>query len=282
MYQRLRKLYSVPILRFIWDGVLVYFDRRIGQAAACLTYFVVLSIFPVLICVSYLLGLANIDILNMISNLDSFLPEDAMAILKGYLVNVSYRRTPALFIAGLVACLFSASAAYRTISQVILDVYAYTPRSPLRNILVSILYPPALLVTLILSVVVVITGEKTRAALSAHLPFLAQYLDQWLWLRYALLFAIFFLFILSVLALASPRGSPKTPMTISSLAASVALVAASAAFSAFIGMSSQYSLIYGSLVSIVVLLILLDLCAQVLFLTIVFTSVWYKRRTGGQ
>ena len=43
-------------------------------------------------------------------------------------------------------------------------------------------------------------------------------------------------------------------------------------------MSSRYSLIYGSLVSIVVLLIWLYLCGQILFLAIVFTSVWYKKR----
>ena len=67
-------------------------------------------------------------------------------------------------------------------------------------------------------------------------------------------------------------------MMVSSLAATLALVAASGFFSWFIGMSSRYSLIYGSLVSIVVLLIWLYLCGQILFLALVFTSVWYRNR----
>ena len=41
-------------------------------------------------------------------------------------------------------------------------------------------------------------------------------------------------------------------------------------------MSSRYSLGYGSLVSLIILLIWLYLCGQILFIGIVFTSVWYK------
>ena len=281
MRKTLRKLWSSPPMRFLWDVVMVYFNRRISQSAACLAYFVLLTVFPVLICVSYLLGLANIDITNMITQLQPILPDDALVVIKSYLMYVSYRQTPGLFIAGLAACWFSAAAAYRTIAQVILDVYDYVPRSPLRSMLISILFPPALLLTLDLSVIVVVTGEKTLQAIVDRLPFLDQVLGLWNWLRYVLLFAIFFLFILAVLIMASPRGTPRAPMMVSSLAATLALVAASGFFSWFIGMSSRYSLIYGSLVSIVVLLIWLYLCGQILFLAIVFTSVWYKKRRKG-
>ena len=272
------KLCSSPPVLFLREGLMLYFSRRIPQAAACLAYFVLLTVFPVLICVSYLLGLANIDVASLISQLQAFLPDAALELLEGYLRYVSYHQTTGLFIAGLIGCWFSAAAAYRTIARVILDVYDYVPRSPLRSLAVSILFPPALLLTLDLSVIVVVTGEKTLQAIVDRLPFLGSVLDLWNWLRYVLLFAIFFLFILAVLIMASPRGSPRTPMMVSSLTATLALVVASGFFSWFIGMSSRYSLIYGSLVSIVVLLIWLYLCGQILFLAIVFTSVWYKKR----
>ena len=66
---------------------------------------------------------------------------------------------------------------------------------------------------------------------------------------------------------------------VSGIAAALALVVCSAVFSWFIGLSSRYSLVYGSLMSIVVLLIWLYLCGQILFLAVVFTSVWYKNRS---
>ncbi len=278
MRKLLQKLFSLPPAQFLRDGVLTYFNLRVPQAAACLAYFVLLAVFPVLICVSYLLGLAHIDITSVINQLEPILPMEALVVIKSYLMYISYRQSPGLFIAGLAACWFSAAAAYRTIARVILDVYDYVARSVIRSMAVSILFPPALLLTLDMSIIVVVTGEMTLRSLAERLPFLHDVLGLWSWLRYVLLFAIFFLFILAVLTMASPSGTPRTPMMVSSLAATLALVAASGFFSWFISMSSRYSLIYGSLVSIVVLLIWLYLCGQILFLAIVFTSVWYKKR----
>ncbi|MBP3318902.1 MAG: YihY/virulence factor BrkB family protein, partial [Ruminiclostridium sp.] len=133
-----------------------------------------------------------------------------------------------------------------------------------------------LLLTLDVSVVVVVTGQHTLDFLAEKLPFLGQFLTLWGWLRYVLLFAIFFLFILAVLVMASPRGTLRRPLMVSSLVSTLALVASSGVFSWFIGMSSRYSLVYGSLVSLIVLLVWLYLCGNILFLAIAFTGVWYR------
>ena len=60
--------------------------------------------------------------------------------------------------------------------------------------------------------------------------------------------------------------------------AAAALVAASALFSWFIGLSSRYSLVYGSLASGIILLVWLYLCGNILILGDVFNCVWYRRR----
>ena len=51
---------------------------------------------------------------------------------------------------------------------------------------------------------------------------------------------------------------------LTSLGAALAIVAASALFSWFIGLSSRYALVYGSLASLIVLLVWLYLCAAIL------------------
>ena len=107
-------------------------------------------------------------------------------------------------------------------------------------------------------------------------PVLGGLIGVWSWTRYVLLFSMFFLFILAVLNLAAPLGTPRLPVLVSSLVSALALVVASGIFSWFISLSSRYSLVYGSLVSIIILLLWLYLCGQILFIGIVFTSVWYK------
>jgi membrane protein len=276
--KRLEQLWDSEVVRFLRESVLLYFSCRAPQAAACLAYFLLLTVFPLLICVSYILGMVNIDIASFITSLESVLPKEALSVLSGYLGYISAHQGAGLFIAGLMACWFSAAAAFRTITRVILDVYTEVSQSMVRGMVVSVAFPLALLLTIDLSVLVVTTGQRTLEVIGAHLPFDVESFQPWSWLRYLLLFSIFYLFLLAVFTLAAPRGTPRVPMMLSGLVCALALVTASALFSWFIGLSSRYSLVYGSLVSIIILLVWLYLCGQILFLGIIFTSVWYKRR----
>lgn len=273
-----RALWASPPVRFIRQCAALYFGQRVSQASACLAYFVLLTAFPLLICVSYLLSLAHIDVAALVSEVHGVLPDAALDVLESYLFYISYRQSSALFLAGLAGCWLSAAAAYRTIARMIRGVYGVEKADPFRNMLFSILFPPALLLTLALSVVVVTTGQHTLQLLAEHVPFLGQFLQLWVWLRYVLLFAVFFLVLTALLAAASPSGTAWVPVAATSLVATVALVVSSGVFSWFISLSSRYSLVYGSLVSLVVLLIWLYLCGQILFLAMIFTNVWLKNR----
>ena len=52
-------------------------------------------------------------------------------------------------------------------------------------------------------------------------------------------------------------------------------------FSWFIGMSSRYSLVYGSLASLIILLVWLYFCGNILLVGAVAGRVWFHRRDGG-
>ena len=111
MRKRLEQLWDSEVVRFLRESVLLYFSCRAPQAAACLAYFLLLTVFPLLICVSYILGMVNIDIASFITSLESVLPKEALSVLSGYLGYISAHQGAGLFIAGLMACWFSAAAA---------------------------------------------------------------------------------------------------------------------------------------------------------------------------
>lgn len=274
--KRSRSFWDIPLVSFLRESIFCYFDCRGPQAAACLSYFVLLTIFPILICVSSILGLVDIDIVSLSADLENILPQAALNVIRGYLSYVSMHQSAGLFFAGLAACWLSAAAAFRTIARVIIDVYEDVSQSMVRGVVNSILFPFALLLTLDLSIIVVVTGGRTLASLAQRFPFLNNVLQLWSWSRYVVLFAVFLLFVLAVLNLASPKGTPRVPMLVSGLVSAFALVVSSAMFSWFIGLSSRYSLVYGSLMSLIVLLVWLYLCGQILFLGVVFTGVWYQ------
>ena len=165
-----------------------------------------------LICVSYILGLVNIDVAGLLSQLQNILPSAALDVLGGYLGYISMRQSPGLFLAGLAGCWFSAAAAFRTITRVMIDMYDAISQSMVRGLLVSILLPFALLLTVDLSVMVVVTGQRTLDAIIRRFPFWRGVAGVWAWTRYLLLFCLFSLFILAVLNLAAPPGhAPDAP-----------------------------------------------------------------------
>ena len=128
------------------------------------------------------------------------------------------------------------------------------------------------LLTIYLSVVVIFTGEWFFWLLEERLPrSVAQLIPPlsglWRWMRYLLLFCFVLLLVLVVYRAGTPRKAMRTRMVVlSSLATALAIAAASAVFSWFIGVSSRYALVYGSLASLIILLVWLYLCGCILLL----------------
>ena len=136
-----------------------------------------------------------------------------------------------------------------------------------------------LLLTIYLSMLVVLTGEwLMNLASRFRWMSVLELLLNWQWMRFLMLFGLVLLFILLVYRMSAPRGKPRPPVFSGALLASAALVGASALFSWFIGMSSRYSLVYGSLASVIILLVWLYLCGNIIILGNVFNCVWYTRK----
>ena len=290
-----RSLLRLPPVAFVWGVVDTYNRLGVARAAAALAYFLILTLFPLLMCVNFFIGLLPLSPEDVFSALDSILPRESLSLILDYLDYVSAipqsQSTPLL-----LACLFtiglSASAGLRTLLQTMDELYQVRRINSLHRLVLSVSLSLLFLLTIYLSIVVIFTGEWFFRLLESRLPQalldlvpLVTLSQLWGWLRYLLLFLLVFLFVLLVYRMAAPRGRPRPPILTGAFLAAVALVAATALFSWFIGLSSRYSLVYGSLASVIILLVWLYLCGNILVLGNVFNCVWYrhkKRRVTGE
>ena len=272
----MRRLWNSRPVRFVRDMVELYFEKRVSRSAAELAYFLILSFFPLIICVNALVGMLRIDIQSVLEVADTFIPAGVQNILTDYLGYIGGNQS-GLLTAGIIMTLFSASAAFRSLMNIMDDLYEQKRFEGLRQVAASVLYSVLLLVTVYVSGVVVLTGSWFFRLLERLLPFdLPE--TNWPWLRFVILFCLVLLLILIIYRLSAPREDPRPPVFTGALLASVALVAASGLFSYFIGMSTQYSLVYGSLASVIILMVWLYLCGNILILGNVFNCVWYRHK----
>jgi len=275
----LKVMWNSSPVRFVREVIDVYFKKHISRSAAELAYFLILTFFPILICINAFIGTLHLDPGVVLEAAATFVPQESLGILGDYISYITINQSPALLIAGVVMTVVSASSAVRALMNVMDDIYGHGSSLGIWRMVVSMLFSVLLLITIYLSMVVVMTGSWFFQSLEALLNFgLVQSVGDWQWMRFLLLFSIVFLFVLLIYRISTPRGSPRPPLLTGGILASVCLVAFSMLFSWFIGLSSRYALVYGSLASVIILLVWLYLCGNILILGSVFNSVWYQHK----
>lgn len=273
----MRRLWNSGPVRFVRELVEMYFSAHVSRSAAELAYFLILTFFPLLICINAFVGTLHLDINLVLDELERFLPGGVAAIVADYVQYITQNQSLGMFLAGLFVTLLSASAAVRSLINIMEDIYGRINYPGFWRLVASLAFSILLLITMYLSIVVLLTGNWFFHLLEHYLH-LPDLITGWQWLRFVLLFALVLFFILLLYRVTAPIGKPRPPVLTGAFLAAMALAAASILFSWFIGMSSRYSLVYGSLASVIIMLVWLYLCGNILILGNVFNCVWYRRK----
>ena len=279
----MKKILSFPPVSFGVKAAELYLEIGAPRAAAALSYFLILTLSPLLVCVNYFIGLFHLDLENLLLSLDQFLPDEVLLVMRDYLGYVAGSQSRALLLVSLVTILISASAGLRTLLAAMDGLHGVKNTHAVRRVVLSVALSALFLLTIYLSVVVIFTGEWFFWLLEERLPrriaeLIPPLSGLWRWMRYLLLFCFVLLLVLIVYRAGTPRDAMgRRVVVLASLLAALAIVAASALFSWFIGMSSRYALVYGSLASLIILLVWLYLCGNILLLGAVAGRVLENR-----
>ena len=275
-----RFLRAHPPVRFAADVVDVYFSKRVSRAAAELAYFLILTFFPIMICISAFVNELRLDLPSLVDHADPFLPEGVLRLFQDYLTYIDTNQSSAMLFSGVFLTVLFASAAVRGLMNIMAELYGRSTFRGIGQLIASILFSILLLATIYLSLAVVVTGNWFFHLLGQvlRLEDLVERFGTWQWVKYLLLLGMVFLFILLLYRFAAPLDKPRPPVVPGAMAASAALAIASMVFSLLMGNSARYSLIYGSLASVILLLVWLYLCGNIIILGSCFNRVWYSRK----
>ena len=280
MKRLLERFLRLPPVAFVSDVVELYFSCRVSRAAAELAYFLVLTFFPILICVSAFVSKLNLEMTALLEEASYVLPQEVLSIFRDYLGYIDTHQSDAMLVAGVIMSAAFASAAVRGLMNVMHEVYGRATFRGVHQLVASLVFSVLLLVTIYLSITVVVTGNWFFHMLGQLLKLdnLVAQFGTWPWGKYLLLTALVFLFILLLYRFASPLEKPRPPVIPGSLVAAVALTISSMIFSYFMENSTKYSLVYGSLTSVIILLVWLYLCGNILVIGSLVNCVIYHRK----
>ena len=251
-----------------------YFDHHVARDSAALTYYLLFALFPLLIFLNNLVGLLSFDIEGLLSELSTVIPRDVVDLLGQYLGYVSRVSSRTLLWFSLVFTIYFPYRAVNALFQSVRKAYAAgMPAQALRQQLRVLLYTVLFIIAIPLSILSSTIGRRVLDFISDYVYLSDRVIDLWNWLRFVLLGAVLFVMIALLYVLALDARSIRRGILPGVLASLIAWVALSMLFSLYVEHAANYSVIYGSIGTIIVLLLWLYLSATMLIMGAEFNSV---------
>ncbi|MBQ9249724.1 MAG: YihY/virulence factor BrkB family protein [Oscillospiraceae bacterium] len=241
-----------------------YTKRRIPKASAALSYYLTMTLFPVIICLYALLGENYDRTMQILDFVEQFLSADTTMLIRRFIVHVAASNSTALLIAALTVLVTSASAAVRTLQSTIGEMQGGQRFQGLMDLLFSVIFSLAFLAAMYFAILVMFTGRDFLEWINGYLPFV-DVRSSWRWLRFLLLGGIELVIFWGVYEVSKRRCDNYSTLP-GAILSTLAIVAMSSVFSVFIAASARYPLVYGSLASLVLLMFWLYLSCQIIFL----------------
>ena len=249
--------------------------------AAALSYQVFFSLFPFLFFLLALLGALNIpDFLD-------WLIEQGQAVLPGQVTGVveqtvdqirGQAQGSSLLSLWIVITLWSASSAVRTTMHALNVAYDIAEeRSAWKRYLLSILYTILLAVLIIAAVGLMVIGPELAEWLAQQIGLGSVFVVLWVWLRIPAAILLLTIVLALVYYLFPNLDQPFRLITPGAVLAVIVWLAASFGFSFYVNNFASYSAIYGSLGTVIVVLVYLYITASVvLFGAEVNEQIYYE------
>lgn len=238
----------------MWELVGRYFRHGVGNSAAALTYYMIFAFFPFLILLVAVLGMLRLPPLD-ITTLRTFIPADVIALMNSFLLHTQQATSAPLFFFGFVFSAYFPLRAVSCLMDFLGQAYDEKHKRHLAHQgLVIFLFSVGLVVAVVGSILILLAGRRFLLWASAFLPLSLAGIELWNLLRFFLLGALLLL-VLTLLYLVAP-GKKITlrqalPGAVGSL---LCWLAYTIGFSFYVEHMGHYSVIYGSIGAIIVLL----------------------------
>lgn len=278
--------YPLPENRLLRGGYLMlrrYLRHNVAIQGAALAFYLLFTLFPLLIFFSALLGLLHLDVAAILHMLRGVLPGEVVEFIGVYLRHVAENSSLRLLVFGLVFSIYFPMRATNSLMRAVRTAYHLgPPNHPVSHILKTLLYTVMLIIAIALTLTLMTVSDRILAYATVHFGLPAFVAELWGRLRFpaaavAGYFTLFFLY-----ALAQDSRQPWRNIWPGTLAALVAWMTLSWLYALYVESVADYSLLYGSIGTVIVVLIWLYMTAVTLIMGAEFNGTLMALRKERQ
>ena len=247
-----------------------YLNMRLNRSAAALSYFLIMTLFPMLICVQWILGVFGENIVTFLEEMSSIIPSGVLSIIEDYLGYTGSQSNGLLFI-GIITAIYTGAAAFRMLSDSLREIFESRGGSDAARFAFSFVYAIAFLVAVYLFAIIVLAGRWLIALLEPVFEMidsidLIDLAYLWNWFRFVILDVLSAGMLYVIYYFSAWRSPYRMKILPGAVIGSVLFTVVSGVFSWFISSSVKYSTIYGSLASVIILMLWLYILSNIIFI----------------
>ncbi|MBC1545394.1 YihY/virulence factor BrkB family protein [Listeria sp. FSL L7-0233] len=257
----------------MWKKVVKYIKHngivQVGQAvsarvgrndvsgnAAQLAYYMLFSIFPMLLIAATLLAYLHIDKDSVFNMIKEFAPDQIMDFLEDNLNTLLTQKNGGLLSIGIIATLWSASNGMNAVMKSLNKAYGVTnKRNYVVQRLLSMFFTLAMLATVGATLLLLVFGQQIGMFLINHLNFSEDFLSFWNNLRWTVTLIVIFVVFTFLYWVAPNRRSTLISVLPGALFSTIGWTVASVGFAYYVNNFGNYSATYGSIGVIIILML---------------------------
>lgn len=250
-----------------------YFTDGVGSSAAALAYYLIFSMFPFLIFISVLLSFLNLPPLTT-DNFYNIIPIDVLNLVNDYLSQISEMRNASLLFWGLFFTVYATMRAISCLSRSISRAYRLKEKRTFpRYQIQALLFTLIMMVTIFSALIILTFGRTLLTYLSRFLSLDHDIINVWSILRFAVLALLLFTLLFLLYYWLPNKHFSARQVLPGTLAALISWLIVSAGFAFYVENMANYSVVYGSIGAVIVLLLWLYFSAIIIIMGSEFNSV---------
>ncbi|WP_182201470.1 YihY/virulence factor BrkB family protein [Paraliobacillus salinarum] len=241
---------------FIKQLIIRINEDDVAGLSAQLAYFLLLSLFPFLIFLVTLIGYIPLDNVDVIGFFSAYAPAEILELIETNIDHISEQRNGGLLSIGIIGTLWSASNGINAIMRAFNKAYDVEEnRSFIVSRLIAIVLTIAMLLVIVMAFLLPIFGKQIGIFIFSFLGLSAGFLEIWNTLRWVISSFVLFVVLLALYKLAPNKRVSFRNVAVGAVFATIGWQLVSLAFSYYVTTLGNYSATYGSLGSVIVLMI---------------------------
>lgn len=258
-----------------------YIKHFVGANCASMAYYLMFSIFPLLISVSAILGKYSLNV-STDSTLSLLIPSSVIDIYNSYIEHAISNRSTLLIVWGLVFGIYFLTRAVHCITRATKRAYGVSERNSSLRYAVLLIGRTIFFIALILILLaVIVVGTDALYSLSLVFSFLGSgAIEAWNFLRFILLAAVMLFILNSVFYSLPGKVITRKQALPGTFGALILWLLFSLAFAYYVSNLSNFSFFYGSIGTIIVLLLWIYMSSMSIIMGAELNSVLVERKTS--